>query len=172
LVIDEYITVRNNLGDNSKELDKKLQTIISQLPSLGIRLMFVPHRATGVVDKTNRTLLQYTACVKSDQSEVIDTLDIKKWTRPLTKPGDIAVKTSSNPVPLYVRGPALTTSDEQNTKFLRTAAKAFYKMGVEFPEQGALSISYNRDEDFIRRELSDNTTTIQYDAEHILDDIN
>lgn len=50
IVIDEYITVINNLDkDQQKEFDTKFQVIISQLPSLGIRLLFVPHRATGIV---------------------------------------------------------------------------------------------------------------------------
>lgn len=171
LVIDEYITAKNNLGDNSKELDKKLQTIISQLPSLGVRLIFIPHRATGIVDRTNRTMIQFAACVKSDQSEVIDTLDIKKWNRPLVNPGDIAVKTSSNPTPMYVRGAALTTSDNQNTEFIRVAARAFYKIGVDLPDMSSLTIAYNRDPDYIKSELTDNTTREQFNANNILSDI-
>lgn len=171
LVIDEYITVLNNLGDAGKDLNKKMQTIISQLPSLGIRLMFVPHRAQGIVDKTNRTLLQFKACVKSEMSEVVDTLDIKKWTRPLVNPGDIAIKTAASPDPRYVRGAALTTDDNQNTEFIRTAAKAFYKMGVDLPDMSNMVIACNRDNEYIKEELSGTGLQMQFNADTLRADL-
>ena len=153
LVIDEYITVKNNLGENKKDLDAKIQTLISQLPSLGIRLIFVPHRATGVVDKTNRTMLQFTAAVKADIEDVKDTLGVKKWDRALTSPGDIAIKTSNLQQPIYVRGAALTTSDNGNAEMMRGVAKAFYKMGVEIPDMSNMTIAANRIEGKVQQEL-------------------
>lgn len=161
LVIDEYITVRNNLGSRDKELDLKLQTIISQLPSLGIRVLFVPHRATGVVNKTNRTMLNFTACVRGDIEDVKDTLGISKWTRALTKPGDIALKASTMQTGIYVRGAAVSTSDSMNTDIMRAIAKAFYKMGVYMPES-ALQVAANRDEEYIRGELLTDGKKIQF----------
>lgn len=172
IVIDEYITVRTDLGDDYKELDRRLQVLISQLPSQGIRLLFVPHRATGIVDKTNRTMIQYAAAVKANNDEIIDTLDIKKWTRPLVNPGDIAIKSSKVPDGAYVRGAALTTSDGKNTELIENIAKAFYKMGVEIPDMGeAMSIACNRDENYVREELSLNGKIIQYDANNIFDEL-
>ena len=162
LVIDEYITVRNNLGALDKELDVKLQTIISQLPSLGIRLLIVPHRATGVVNKTNRTMLQFTASVKGDIEDVKDTLGITKWTRALTKPGDIAIKTSTMQNATYVRGAALTTSDDDNAEMIKNIAKAFYKMGVDLPDNSAMKIAAVRDEDYIRQELQEDGHRVQF----------
>ena len=152
-VIDEYITVKSNLGDQDKDLDAKLQVMISQLPSQGIRLIFVPHRATGVVNKTNRTMLQYTAAVRSDNADVIDTLGIKSWTRPLTKQGDVALKSATHPDAIFVRGAALTTSDEDNTELIENVAKAFYKMGVDLPDMSVMTIAANRDEAYIRDRL-------------------
>ena len=171
LVMDEYITIRNNLGDNYKELDKKLQTIISQLPSQGIRVMFVPHRATGIVDKTNRTMIQFSACVRSDISEVTDTLDIKRWDRPLTNPGDIALKTATHPNAMYVRGAALTADDEQNTDFIRTAAKIFYKSGSDLPDMRTMHVAVNRDNDYIRHELQDETERLQFTADVVKNEL-
>lgn len=169
IVIDEYITVRNNLGDASGDLDTKVQTIISQFPSLGIRLLFVPHRATGVVNKTNRTMLQFTAAVRANIDDVNDTLDIKSWKRPLVKPGDTAIKTSSNPLPQFVRGAALTNSDTTNTEFIKMAAKAFYKMGVDIPPMNHLPLCYSRNEDDIKEQLGGEERRIQYDAQHVFD---
>lgn len=171
LVIDEYITIKNNLGSLDKELDVKLQTIISQLPSLGIRLLFVPHRATGVVNRTNRTMLSYTASVKGDIDDVKDTLGIKQWTRSLTKPGDIAIKTSVNRDAMYVRGAALTPSDEDNTELIKNAAKAFYKMGVDMPDTSSMKIACNRDAEMIREELSGEGERIQFDATNVFNDL-
>ena len=175
LVIDEYITVINNLDkDTAKDFDAKIQTLISQLPSQGIRLMFVPHRATGVVNKTNRTMLQFTAAVRSDTEDVKDTLGINKWDRALTKPGDIAVKSSQTKTATYVRGAALTTTDGENTKLIETAAKAFYKMGVDLPDMTCMRVACNRDEKWIKKELGGDTNRIQYDttnANHVFDNI-
>lgn len=162
LVIDEYITVRNNLGAMDKELDNKLQVIISQLPSQGIRLLFVPHRATGVVNKTNRTMLQFTGAVRADIEDVKDTLGIQKWTRALTKPGDIAIKTSAEQNARYVRGAAVTTDDDENAELIKNAAKAFYKMGVDMPDMSNMTIAVNRNEEKIRNELGDTGTRLQY----------
>lgn len=173
VVIDEYITVINNLdSDGKKELNAKIQTLISRLPSQGIRLLFVPHRATGVVDKTNRTMLQFTAAVRANNDDVVDTLGIKKWSHSLTNQGDIAVKSSTMKSAKYVRGLALTTDDIDNTSFIETAAKIFYKMGVELPDMSTIRIAANRNENSVMRQLGlSSSRKIQYDASTILDDI-
>lgn len=165
IVIDEYITVLSNLDkDQQKEFDGKFQVIISQLPSLGIRLLFVPHRATGIVNKTNRTMIQYTAAVRADVEDVKDTLGINKWDRALTKPGDTAVKHSMIKNAVYIRGAAVTTSDGENSKFIENAAKAFYKMGVDIPDMSNLRVAYNRNDDWIRSELQGNGNRVQFNA--------
>ena len=171
VIIDEYITVINNLKssddkDAFKEFNTKIQTLISQLPSLGIRLLFVPHRATGIVDKTNRTMIQLSACVRSEVAEVKDTLDVTKWDRALTRPGDIALKSSDMKKPAFVRGAALTTDDADNAIFMETAAKAFYKMGVELPDMSTMRVAVNRDEDYIKRELG-GQNIVQYNAQEM-----
>lgn len=171
VVIDEYISVRNNLGDDKcKELDKKIMTLISQLPSLGIRLIIVPHRATGVVNKTNRTMLQFTAAVRSDIEDVKDTLGVKEWKRALTNQGDIAIKSSSTTEGKYVRGAAVTTTDEDNEKLVKCIAEAFYKMGIDLPDMSSMQFAVNRDEVAIREELC-NKNRIQYTANNVFDNI-
>lgn len=165
LVIDEYMSVLGNLGkDRKEEFDTKIKILISQLPSLGIRLIFVPHRAMGVVDKTNRTMIQFAAAVRANVDDVKDTLSIQKWSRALTNQGDVAIKSSSMKNAMFVRGAALTTSDESNSTFIETAAKAFYKMGVDLPDMSTMRFAVNRDEDAIREQLVGNGNRIQYDA--------
>jgi len=170
LVIDEYMTVIGKLDedkDKRKEFDNKIRILISQLPSQGIRLIFVPHRATGVVDKTNRTMLQFTAAVRADKETVEDTLGIQKWDRALTKPGDIAIKTSSMQGGIYIKGAALTTTDEENTKLIESAAKVFYKMGVDIPDMKAMRVAYNRNENHIKEELGASGNRVQFNADSL-----
>jgi len=38
--------------------------------------MFIPHRATGLVDKTNRAMLQFVAAVRNDRAEIEEGLGI------------------------------------------------------------------------------------------------
>lgn len=169
IFIDEYITVRTSLGQASKTLDEQIRIIMSQFPSLGIRLIFVPHRATGVVDKTNRTLLQFKAAVRLDNKDVEDTLDINKWTIPLVNQGDIAVKSPKLSDARFVRGAALTMSDAKNNEFIMTAAKVFYKMGVDVPDMSHLRVACNRNPEYIREELSEKTNREQYNVNNVFD---
>ena len=96
LVIDKVITVMGNLRaqdpKKEKEFNQKLKILISELPFVGIRLIFIPHRATGLVDKTNRAMLQFIAAVRSARDEIEEGLGVTKWYRGLTKPGDMAIK--------------------------------------------------------------------------------
>jgi S-DNA-T family DNA segregation ATPase FtsK/SpoIIIE len=172
IVIDEFMSVIGNIEKEQKEeFNGKLKVIISQFPSLGIRLIFVPHRATGTVDKTQRTMLQFTAAVRADKADVEDTLGITKWNRALTQPGDLAIKTSSMQEAVYARGAALTRDDGDNTLFIETAAKAFYKMGVDIPDMSNMRFAYNRDEEYIKKELGGEGNRVQYDASTIFKDI-
>ena len=124
------------------------------------------NQAVTVADSRNTQLYSY---IVSD--DVIDTLGIKKWDRALTQPGDIAIKSSSMTDAKYVRGAALTTSDEENSKFIEAAAKVFYKLGVDIPDMSRLKVSRNRDEEYIRERLSGEGTRIQYNANTIFNDI-
>ncbi|MEM4385414.1 MAG: FtsK/SpoIIIE domain-containing protein, partial [Candidatus Anstonellales archaeon] len=171
LVIDEVITVKNNLGNLDKEFDSLMQTIITQFPSLGIRLIFVPHRAMGVVNKTNRTMISFTAAVRSNTDDIKDTLGIQKWTRALVNKGDVAVKSSNMNNAMYVRGAALSISDNHNTELIENIAKAFYKMGVDLPDMSSLTVAYNRNEDEIRDILSSSGRRVQYNALNIFNDV-
>lgn len=172
IVIDEVMTVVSNLGDKSKEFFELMKVIISQLPSTGIRLIFVPHRAQGVVDKTIRSLIDYVAAVRADAEVVKETLDIKKWDRHLINQGDTAIRLQGYGRGMFVKGAALTTSDSDNMEFITNIARSFYKMGVEIPDMRSLGSGYNRDEDSIREELELGSTTyrVQYADFNVDDD--
>lgn len=178
VVIDEVMTVIANLGANSKEFADQMKVIVSQLPSQGIRLIFVPHRSQGVVDKTVRTNIGFTAAVRADTEVVCETLDIKKWVKPLLNPGDTALKMQGFGKEMLVHGPAVTTSDVENTEHIMTVAKAFYKMGVDIPDMSSIGSGFNRDIEHIKDELGvgSNSNHVQFsldDADSIdLDSLN
>lgn len=171
IVIDEYMTIVNYLEKSSQELTGLMNTIISQLPSQGIRILFVPHRAQGVVDKTLRTLLSFTAAVRADNETVLETLGIKKWTRSLKDPGDTALKLSDSSKAYFLKGVALGLDDLDNTDFIKNMAKTFYKMGVDIPDMSSIGCGYNRNEEEIRAKLGEgeNLARIQYNVRADLD---
>ena len=173
LVIDEYITVKNTLAGKDKELvgvfNNKFQIILSELRFVGIRVLFVPHRSVGIVDKTNRIFIHFAAAVKAQNDAVIEALGIRSWKRALTKSGDLAYKVNSRSEALYVRGAVLTASDASNRDFIRLAAQVFYKMGVELPDMSAMKFSCNRDEAAVRKELLGDVRRIQYSKDNVFD---
>lgn len=174
IMIDEYITIKSELEMKDKELAKEFQkkflVILSQHRYLGIRLMFVPHRATGIVDKTSRTLIHYAASVMGNPDEVEETIGTK-WTKPLVKPGDIAYKASTRQNAIYVRGAVLTDDNGKNVEFITMAAQAFYKMGVDMPDMSSMRVACNRDEKKIREKLTSGGNRFQYTANNVFDDL-
>ena len=172
IVIDEFMTVVDYYSDRIGEFNGLVKQILTRLPSQGIRLIFVPHRAQGVVDKTIRSNLSYAAAVKADDEVVKETLDIKKWSRRLVSAGDTALKLSDKT--LYVKGIAIATDDNENTKLIKEISKAFYKMRVEVPDMSTIGIGYNRDEGEIQEALrvdSGTSTSVQYDVNRVLQDL-
>lgn len=172
LVIDEVMTITGRLGTLASEFSSLMMVIMSQLPSQGIRIIMVPHRAQGVIDKTNRTLISYAAVVRGENEVIKETLGVTKWTRTLVNEGDIALKMNGEGKELFVKGPGLTTSDSENNDLILSLAKAYYKMGVDIPDIRSLGATYNRNDDYIRKELENlGTNHVQYNADNIFNDL-
>ena len=169
LVMDEVITIKKNLGAASKEFDSLLQVLISKLPYVGIRVLFIAHRAQGIIDKTNRGMIDYAVSVMGKPEEVDETLGTKNFPIKLINAGEMGVKTSSMEEAIFSRSVAVTTSDIENTKFIKMVASGFYKMGVEIPENVCLEVAYNRDEEKVHDELMGGTNVVQYDVLSDLD---
>jgi len=173
IVIDEVISVRDGLlkiqeGEKEadgkarvKEFNSSMLTIMSKLPYVGIGLIFIPHRATGIIDKTARTLLKLKAAVMAEDDEIDETLG-EKIDRRLTAPGDIAMRCMSMESARYVRGPAVADDDAPTAETLRRIAKGFYTMGVEVPKWGHLPVCHVDNSEVVQKELFGNTTRVQY----------
>ena len=169
IVIDEVITITNELGASAKEFNSLLTTIITQLPSLGIKLILIPHRATGVIDKTSRANIHYSAAVRATDEVVKEVLDIKKWTVPLQNPGDTALKIQDLGDPFFVRGVCVAASDFENTSLIEAVAKVYYKLNldIEYPEW--LTTSFTRNEEEIQRRLYKDKKAFDGDVDNIVD---
>lgn len=157
LFIDEFMSVVNGVcasKENRDKLNEYLNILISQLPSKGIRLMFVPHRASGVVNKTQRTMIQFYAAVRAEEDVVLETLGIKKFDTPLIAPGDAAIKMAGDPDAMFIKGTAVGRSDEENNMISINVARAFYKMGFNMPDMSSLGYGFNRNENEVREKLS------------------
>ena len=167
ICIDEYITARDSLGERAKELNEKLLVIKTQFPSQGIRVIFIPHRATGVVDKTNRATTSLKVAVRTEIEDTRDTVGETKWNRPLVNPGDMAMRAPGMMKAEFMRGVTISRSDSENREIIETAAKAFYKMGVDIPDMSRMPIACNRNAEEIKAELSGESTREQYNANSI-----
>lgn len=171
IVIDEYMSVMAHLNNGAdSEFKEKIKVIISQLPSLGIRLIIVPHRSKGVVDVTARTNISFSAAVRAETQVIKETLDIQKWDTPLLNQGDTAVKMQGMGDPIMVSGLALTTSDMENAKFIENMARMYYQMGVDIPDMRSIGPGYTRNDDEILQELRAKTETrhVQQDMDSML----
>lgn len=171
LVVDEVVSVKGSLGSSSGEFDRMLLTIITQLPSIGIRTIVIPHRATNTITKDNRNLLSFTAAIRSTPNDIVNTLDIKKWDRALISEGEMAIKTALMPTAKYLRSCALTASDEMNSELILSMAKAFYKLGVDIPDMSHLKIACNRDEDEVREILRNDGRRVQFDTQKLKEEL-
>lgn len=170
LVIDEVVTINGDLkkAGLDKEFKNLIQTVLTQLPFLGIGLMMVPHRTTGVLDPLVRLNLSYKASVMADDATLKEELNVSatNWKRPLILPGDMALSTSLMKQPMYVKGTGVALNDKETRKLITQMARAWYRLGADMPDMKYIGSGYNRDEDYIKKELdlSDEKHRIQYNT--------
>lgn len=170
LVIDEVVTINGDLkkAGLDKEFKNLIQTILTQLPFLGIGLMMVPHRTTGVLDPLVRLNLSYKASVMADDATLKEELNVSatNWKRPLILPGDMALSTSLMKQPMYVKGTGVALNDKETRKLITQMARAWYRLGADMPDMKYIGSGYNRDENYIKKELdlSDEKHRIQYNT--------
>ena len=120
IIIDEIYSLQEALSkDEYNDFKIMVNTIITKMPNLGLRVILVPHRIVNdVIPKTTYTLSDFTACVKSEFSEVSNALGVKERDFPYTlvTPGDMALKTSeiNRGKSVFNHGVAITTTNEGN----------------------------------------------------------
>jgi hypothetical protein len=168
IVIDEIVTIYSDLKEQNlhKEFQNYIKKILTQLPFIGIGLMMIPHRTTGILDPLTRMNVSYKSAVMATQDAIKEELGISGWNRPLTLPGDMAVTTASWKSPRYLKGTGLAVKDSETRKLIEEMAKAWYKIGVELPDMNSVGVGFNRDEAYVKEELrlTEKGNRIQYDT--------
>lgn len=172
IFIDEYMTVMESFenADIKNKFVGLMKTIITNFPSKGIRLIFVPHRAQGVVDKNIRENISFAAAVKANEEVVKETLGIKKVGCKLVNPGDTAVMMTGDSSELYVKGNAICVDDDKNKELIKNMARAFYKMGFDQPDMTKLKSGFNRNEKKIKEQLTEDDTSVRLQISRELED--
>lgn len=120
VIVDEMLGLKGKLSkDEDNEFKALINTIVTQMPNLGFRVILVPHRVTNdVIPKTTYTLVGCIACVKSDFKEINTTLEVNKKDFPYSLPnvGDMALKSSeiNRGNTVFSHGIAITSTNEGN----------------------------------------------------------
>lgn len=125
VVIDEIVGLTSKFTkEESAEFRDLMNTLITQMPNLGIKLILVPHRVTNdIVPKTTYVNVGCIACVKSDFDEIKSVMGVTKKDFPydLSNQGDMALKTGdvNKGKVVFCHGVAITTSNEANEDIYR-----------------------------------------------------
>lgn len=120
ILIDEIIGLKKDFTkEENAEFKELVNVMITLMPNVGVRLILVPHRVTNdIVPKTTYTNVGCIACVRSDNKEIVNTLDITKKDFPydLVNSGDMALKSGevNKGKTVFCHGVAITTSNEKN----------------------------------------------------------
>lgn len=151
VLIDEIVGLIGTFSkEEHAEFKDLMNVLITQMPNLGIRLILVPHRVTNdIVPKTTYTNVGCIACVRSDNKEIINTLDITKKDFPydLNNSGDMALKTGevNKGKTVFCHGIAITSSNESNVGIYRFIGSLWGKLEPEIKEAEILNISKKED---------------------------
>lgn len=151
VLIDEIVGLIGTFSkEEHAEFKDLMNVLITQMPNLGIRLILVPHRVTNdIVPKTTYTNVGCIACVRSDNKEIINTLDITKKDFPydLNNSGDMALKTGevNKGKTVFCHGIAITSSNESNVGIYRFVGSLWGKLEPEVKEEEVIKIS-NKEE--------------------------
>lgn len=140
VIIDEILGLKGELSkDEDNEFKSLINTIVTQMPNLGFRVILVPHRVTNdVIPKTTYTLVGFVACVKSDFKEINTTLEVTKSDFPytLSNIGDMALKTGelNRGSAVFSHGIAITDSNEGNRDIYRFVGSLWNMLEPELEE--------------------------------------
>ena len=170
VVIDEFISICDAFKDSGDkegkdQFDSYISTIVTQMPSKGVRLIIIAHRAQNYVDKTVRSNMSFICAVNALDDVVKDTLGVKKFPRALYNIGDSAIRAVGDSSPFYAKGIGVTSSDTENRELITYMAKSYYKMGVKCATTKYLGYAANRDENKIKRELDDYDKPMELDSD-------
>lgn len=139
ILIDEVVTLAMRM---EKEIKKEFQgyitELISQLPALGIRGIFVPHVVKDeILPKTATDLIpcRVSVCGDAAHIEACTATKPRDFKFKLTNNGDMAVRMPDiSPETLFIKAPVLTASNEANRELFDYLRRAWDKLEPEETE--------------------------------------
>lgn len=151
IIIDEMLSLRDSLSqDENKELSGSINTILTQMPNLGFRLVLVPHRVTNeIVSKTTYTLVGCIACVRADFKEISNTLEVTKKSFPyvLSNMGDMALKCAeiNRGSAVFCHGIGVSSNNEDNINIYKFIGALWSKLEPDLVKDEKSDSGVNND---------------------------
>lgn len=167
VVIDEMVSFSGNLEkDERTEFRALLRELVSQLPALGIRAIFIPHVIKNeFIEKTTSDLIMCRVSVRGEPEHVESSIGAKPKDFPwkLTHLGDMGVLLKEiSPSPIYVKAPVISSTSDETNDLFDYQRRVWSKLE---PDSVKGSVAYNADFDKEQQELLD-----RFEADDILDD--
>lgn len=134
VIIDELIGLKGKMTkDEDNEFKALVNTLVTEMPNRGFRVILVPHRVTNdVISKTTYTNVGCISCVGADFKEIESALETNKAGFPYTlcNTGDMALKTKeiNKGKPVFSHGIAITKSNDTNIDIYKFVGSLWNKL--------------------------------------------
>ena len=167
VVIDEMVSFSGNLDkDQRSEFRALLRELVSQLPALGIRAIFIPHVIKNeFIEKTTSDLIMCRISVRGEPDHIESSIGAKPKDFPwkLSHVGDMGVLLKEiSPSGIYVKAPIISSTSDATNELFDYQRRVWSKLE---PDSVKGSVAYNADFDKEQQELLD-----RFEADDILDD--
>lgn len=155
VVIDEMVSFSGNLDKEQRsEFRSLLRELVSQLPALGIRAIFIPHVVKNeFIEKTTSDLIMCRVSVRGEPEHIESSIGAKPKDFPwkLTNLGDMGVLLKEvNPSAIYVKAPVLTATSDETANLFDYQRRVWAKLE---PESVRDSVAFDADFDKEQQEL-------------------
>ena len=167
VVIDEMVSFSGNLDKEQKsEFRALLRELVSQLPALGIRAIFIPHVVKNeFIEKTTSDLIMCRISVRGEPDHVESSIGAKPKDFPwkLTNKGDMGVLMKEvNPSAIYVKAPILSSTSDATADLFDYQRRVWTRLE---PDSVKGSVAFDADFDKEQKELLE-----RFEVDDILDD--
>lgn len=143
VVIDEVVTLSSRMDkDTLVEFRMLLRELISQLPALGIRAFLIPHILNNdIIEKKTSDLVpcKVSVCGDANHIEKATGAKPKEFPYKLVNTGDMAMKLDGHNKVLYIHGPALTDSNDNNDEVFDYLRRCWAKIEPDSVEDSVAS---------------------------------
>lgn len=143
VVIDEIVTFASRMDkDTLVEFRMLLRELISQLPALGIRAFLIPHILNNdIIEKKTSDLVpcKVSVCGDANHIEKATGAKPKEFPYKLVNKGDMAMKLDGHNRVLYIHGPVLTDSNDNNNEVFDYLRRCWGKIEPDSIENSVAS---------------------------------